>query len=365
MVLRLRGQRHPVSSVIRPDRGHRDVRYPSVEVDPSGDEHQSLLVSATGPAGAHLAVTYAYTQDEPYALSSPRPSRSTTPNGDPIGETRTFDIDPDVPSIDLDNFSHNYLGYPNYSTPDPGDPGADQLYESQDENYLYSTMISTPSSATVSTYDSAHRLVSRSVLGVFNNGAPTVPVTTQTAAFPDLAAINNQPGNYAKPTSTTVQYRSRSGPNGFIQVRDADARTVKTSTTYDDSGRIKTTTDELDTTTTYTYDPTFGLPTSVVVTAPDGTVQSTTNTLTDDGKSILNSMVAIGDDGPSVSARSVTTYTFDDFGEPRTRTVTWAPGAAPDGDGGGPASATTTYASTIDGSTRTMMITYAAGTSAA
>ncbi len=69
--------------------------------------------------------------------------------------------------------------------------------------------------------------------------------------------------------------------------------------------------------------------------------------------------------GQPLSARSTTTYAYDAIGQLQRRTMTWAPGTAP--DTGGPASVTTTFDSTVDTAarTRTITTTTAVGTTAA
>jgi YD repeat-containing protein len=136
---------------------------------------------------------------------------------------------------------------------------------------------------------------------------------------------------------------------------------------YDSHGRVTSSTDEAGTTTVTTYDGTFGLITGVTITGADGSRSQTTNVLSTDHKTIHSATTAYAAPGQPLSARSTTTYLYDGFGQPAQRTMTWAPGAKPAGDSGGPDTVTTTFASTVDvaAHTRTITTTTAAGTSAA
>ena len=143
--------------------------------------------------------------------------------------TRTFDIDP--PENDSD---HNYAGYNTYVV-----PGEDALFASADPDYRYTTKISTDLSATLSTYDSAHRLVTREIRATDDPADDQITVQTQTMTYPDFAQPQSLPGNYSRPITTTITFSARSGPNGFTSAADRP-RTTKTTNTYDDHGRIAT-----------------------------------------------------------------------------------------------------------------------------
>jgi len=122
-----------------------------------------------------------------------------------------------------------------------------------------------------------------------------------------------------------------------------------------------------DTTTATTYDGVFGLITGVTITGADGSRSQTTNVLSADHKTISSATTAYAAPGQPLSARSTTSYLYDTSGQPTQRTMTWAPGAKPAGDSGGPDTVTTTFASSVDvaAHTRTVTTTTAAGTSAA
>ena len=134
---------------------------------------------------------------------------------------------------------------------------------------------------------------------------------------------------------------------------------------YDDHGRVTSSTDETGTTTTVSYDAAFGLILGVSITGADGSRSQTGHTLSGDRKTIVGGTTSYAAPGQPLSARATTTYGYDAIGQLTRRTMTWAPGAAPDTDG--PATVTTTFDSTVDTAarTRTITTTTAAGTAAA
>ena len=70
----------------------------------------------------------------------------------------------------------------------------------------------------------------------------------------------NVPGNYARPTSTTLTFHARSNSAGIVDA--GPDRSVTTSSEYDDHGRVVSSTDETGATTLTVYDDAFGLVTS-------------------------------------------------------------------------------------------------------
>ena len=308
-----------------------------------------------GPAAAQTTINYAaaaYPGALPliYAKSL----AMTDSDGNPLGSPSTFSIDPE------NNNRHDYAGYPDYiSTTE------DSLFEHADPHYRYSTEITTGQSSTLSTFDSLHRLVERQVSAASDSGNVTVQDQVMCySGFPP--AFSPPPANYARPLKTSVAYSASSGPSG-VTAATGPPRTVITRDTYDDHGRVLTSTDETGATTVTTYDPAYGLVTSVITTGKDGTQRELKNTLSADDKTINTSTLSQASGPGPLSARSVVTYTYDDFGQPATRTLAWEKDAAPPDDGNGPASSTTKYASTVDTSavTRSIAVTTGFGTTAA
>jgi RHS repeat-associated protein len=131
------------------------------------------------------------------------------------------------------------------------------------------------------------------------------------------------------------------------------------NSTYDDHGRVTQSTDETGTTAAITYDDEYGLITSVTITGTDGSRSQTTHVLSADKKTISSATTAyaVPDQPLTARARSKTSYWYDAYGQPARRTMTWAPGAKPADDSGGPDTVTTTFASSVDPVARTRTIT--------
>ena len=324
---------------------------------------QEFLDQITTQGGAQSQVTYAendYTDanNDTIALLYASSLAVTGPDG-PLNATRYFNIDP-TPNPDQHNYAgnngNNYLN-----------PTQDLLFGSGDTTYTYTTEIYTESTATFSTYDSAHRLVGRTVTANDANDNSVV-VQQQNMFYPPLVAIDQgvaPPPNYTNPTSTSITSYSRSGPNGPTGPADTTGpgRTVTTKTAFDSHGRIQSATDETGAVTTITYDDShgYGMPISTTTTDPAGQVLRTVSTtLTADHKSIQSTTQADLNASGKVSARSVVSYTYDGAGRPTSQTTTWA-GAAPPGNGGGPASTTTHYDNTFDLNARTRTIAVTSG----
>jgi RHS repeat-associated protein len=223
-----------------------------------------------------------------------------------------------------------------------------------------------PQTSTLSTFDSKHRLVARTV------SVGRTAVQRQTSTYPPVQQ-SPVPGNYARPLSTTVTYLAASSTAGITTATTAKGgaagggRSTTETRTYDDHGRVLSSTDATGTSTVTTYDPSFGLVTGSTVTGRDGSRRQTSNVLTADQKSIQGSTTGYAAPGQPVRARSTTSYRYDTLGQPSQRIMTWAPGAKPSGNSGGPDSVTTTFAGSVDTSahTRTITTTTAAGTTAA
>ena len=319
-----------------------------------------LLTSVVSPSQAHTLITY---QEIGYesGLTAVHSVVTVDQSGKVLGPARLFLMNP------LGD-QHNYTGYPTYNG-----GTTDRLFASGDRFYFYTTSIAScvvtqpevpascpgaPSSAQ-STYDSQHRLVTRKVLGL---GA--VPIQTQSATYLPVTGLGSVAPNYARPMRSTVTYSAATSVAGTTA---AGGRTVSTNRVYDSHGRVTQSTDEAGTTTATTYDGMFGLITGVTITGADGARSQTTNVLSADHKTISSATTAYAAPGQPLTARSTTSYLYDTSGQPTQRTMTWAPGAKPAGDSGGPDTVTTTFASSVDTAahTRTITTTTAAGTPAA
>jgi len=320
-----------------------------------------LLTSVISASQARTLITYQSIGYQP-GLTAVQAVVTVDASGTVLGPARLFSMDPAQNTA-----RHNYTGYPRYHG-----GSSDGLFESGDPNYFYTTSMTScvirqlpapatcPGSptSTVSTYDSQHRLVARTVL------AGPVPVQHQTATYPPVRAAG-VPGNYARPQTTTVTYPATSGVAGIAAA--TGSRTVTTSRTYDDHGRVTQSTDETGTTTAITYDDAYGLITSVTITGADGSRSQTTHVLSADHKTISSATTAYAAPGQPLTARSTASYRYDASGQPAQRTMTWAPGATPAGGSGGPDTVTTTFATSVNLATptRTITSTTAAGTPAA
>ncbi|GAA3627390.1 RHS repeat-associated core domain-containing protein [Microlunatus ginsengisoli] len=329
-------------------------RVTTFQYGPVPEATSQYLKTIIGPAGATTTVTY-----KPIDFTSPTLKlfvasdlAVTDSDGNALSPTRHFDINPSG------NGNHNYAGYPTYVS-----TTTDLLFARADPGYRYSTSLYTDASATVSTYDSMHRLRSRQV--------QVSGLLVQQHDF-DFPGFSPTP-NYAQPTTTTLTNWGTSGPDGFT-VADTP-RVTSTTTSYDDHGRVETSTDnQTGTTTTMTYDPTFGLITDKEITQvrtvggqpqPAITLQSVSNTLTADLRSVQTSTTSeASPTGDHLSARTSETYGYDGYGQLASKKVSFAAGAAPPNNGGGPASSTTTYTSTVNPGavTRTVAVTVGAGT---
>jgi len=237
-----------VRSVTDPAGAAAHFAYSSVSGSPV-----ELLTSVTSASLARTLITYQSIGYQP-GLTAVQAVVTVDASDTVLGPARLFSMDPEQNTA-----QHNYTGYPDYNG-----GSSDGLFESGDRDYFYTTSMTScvirqlpapatcPDSptSTVSTYDSQHRLVDRRVL------AGPVTVQHQTATYPPVRAVN-VPGNYARPATTTLTYSATSGAAGIAAA--TGSRTVTTSRTYDDHGRVTQSTDETGTTTATTFDDKYGL----------------------------------------------------------------------------------------------------------
>ena len=125
-----------------------------------------LLTSVVSASHAHTHITYQEIGPPP-VFTAVASVVTTDASGTVMGPARLFSMNPRE-----NTDRHNYTGFPNYHG-----GTTDQLFESGDQHYFYTTSISScvvtevpPPAAcprspmsTVSTYDSQHRLVERTV----------------------------------------------------------------------------------------------------------------------------------------------------------------------------------------------------------
>ena len=313
------------------------------------------LRTVIGPAGARSVVTI-----EPVTFTSPdltlfiaKQLDVEDSDGNPLAPTRYVTLDPAANSG-----QHNYAGYPDYLSTD----GTDQLFAQADPGYRYSTSIYTDYSATISTYDSLHRLISRQITAPSEEDQADDVVQQHDFAYAGFATPANLPANYDRPLGTKVSNWTQSGPNGIVTL-DAP-RVNSSSNVYDDHGRIVSETGPTGVTTATTYDDTYGLITNQTTSVSTDILQTVTHTLSPDKTYVQNSTTTVAAPDGDLTARTKETYGFDEYGQLTSRKVDWAPNAAPPNDGGGPASSTTTYETTLsaDKLTRSIAVTLGAGT---
>ncbi len=348
------GVRAATTITLDGSRGVSTVQDPSgatasFEYTPVAGSTVELLTTITSTTQAKTHIRY---QDGgPSGLVAVASVATTDASNNVLGPVRLFSLNP------AGNDDHTYTGYPTYS-------GAttDELFASRNTTYRYTTEISScvipalpvppqcpsPPISTLSTYDSQHRLVQRDVK------AGAVIVQHQTSTYPPIEP-GELGGNYARPLSTTIEYAATSSVAGIASA--AGTRTVTTNRSYDQHGRVLTSTDETGTTTAITYDERFGLIGNVTITGADGSRSVTSHTLSADGTTIQDATTAYAEPGQPLTARTTTSYLYDQFGQPHQRTMTWAPGAKPAGDSGGPDTVVTTFDSAIDAAARTRTIT--------
>ena len=315
-----------------------------------------LLATVVSALGAQTRVRYQQIPSVP-GLTAVQSVVTTDGSGHVMGPARLFSMNP------TGNVAqHNYAGFPDYVG-----GGSDRLFESGDPTYRYLTaLVSCPTTAsppptqcpgsptsTISTYDSQHRLVDREIV----LGQATVQKHVMT--YPAVRR-GNLDANYARPTSASVTSLTP-GPG---QSKPA-TRTVTTTRTYDDHGRVTKATNETGAVTTTTYDSRFGLVTGEHMAGVDGSQQQLSRTLDPDGKTVVTSSSAVAAKGQGLQPRSTTTYTYDTSGQLTSSTMTWAPGAKPTGSSGGPDTVTTRYDRKVDlvGGTVSIDTTIATGTS--
>ena len=272
----------------------------------------------------------------------------TDANSRQVLTERHFDLNPS------DNKGqHNYTGYPQYNA-----KGPNALFTSNDAGYQYTTELSDSSSAVEFTYNSLHLLISQKVLTASGPGGLK---TSQTQVYcypvycpPKMTSWTSLPANYAKPTSVAVTYGDPSHkPN----------RTVTTSSAYNDEGLQTSATNAAGTTTATTYNS-YGLPVTQTVTGTDGSTSITTDTFTDDGKSVQTVSTATGPSANAATARTVATYSYNGYGQVTGESLAWAPGAKPKDDSDGPDQVDTSQQISFDTAahTQTDVFTTAAGT---
>ena len=328
-------------------------RITTFQYGPVPGATEQYLQTVKGPAGATSLISI-----KPVTYTSPDLTlfvvdtlQVADGDGNLLSPTRTFDISPT-------GSNHNYAGYPNHVST----TGSDALFASGDSGYRYTTSISTTASATISTYDSLHRLVNRQISAYSQEDGENDIVQEHDFAYTGFASPANLPPAYDRPQQTTLTNWTRSGPGGIVA---ADKPRIETSTAeYDNHGRVVDETGPTGAETLTTYDPAYGMITNQTTMLSTDVVQVVKSTLSADKKAVYQSTTSAASADGELTARTSETYGYDDHGQLTSRQSTWAPGAAPPDNGGGPASSTTTYATTLsaDNLTRSIAVTVGAGT---
>ncbi|MER7959382.1 hypothetical protein [Streptomyces sp. NPDC096030] len=309
-----------------------------------GGQPGRLLTRVEAPSGAVTRIGY----DQPHGFPVVSSLKVTDQQGKNLTPERTFRL-----AAEGEHAGHDFTGRGQYSS-----PGA--LFDSADEGYRYVTELSDGHSTVRSVYNSLHLLKERTT-SLHVNGEP-VPVLTQQLQYegeredgalpppaPDL------PANYAKPTKATVTH---------IAPGTGAERTTTETARFDDRGRQVERTDTNGAKTVTEYG-TYGQVTQSTTTGADGTVAVTENTFTPDGRSLAATRELTGDKDTVPAARTTTSFTVDEHGEPASKAVTWADAedARPEGDQG-PEKIAETYTTGVDTEkhTRATTVTTDAGT---
>ncbi len=321
---------------------------------PGSSADVELVTSVVSAAQARTTITYDDVPQQP-GLTMVQSLLTVDASGAVVGPARYFSLNPPENQND-----HNYTGYPTWNGGD-----TDRLFTSGSD-YTYTTSISScvvtsspapetcPGAAltTLSTYDSQHRLVGRTIK------AGQVTVQRQTNGYVAVKPSDLDP-NYARPTTLALTYSATSNASGIKAA--SGSRTANATRVYDTHGRVQSSTDENGATTVTTYDDIYGLITGVTVTGADGSRSQITNGLSADHKTIHTATTASAAPGQPLSARSTSTYEYDGQGQPAKRTMVWAPGAKPADYSSGPDTVTTTFFSAVDAAARTRRLTITTG----
>ncbi|MER7959968.1 RHS repeat-associated core domain-containing protein [Streptomyces sp. NPDC096030] len=299
-----------------------------------------LLTRAEAPSGAVTQAGYAQPHGFPVASSL----KVTDPAGRNLAAERTFTL-----GGSGEQEGHDFTGRGQYAS-------ADELFDSADPDYRYTTELSDGRSTVRSVFNSLHLLKERTASLAVNGELR--PVRTQELEYggereegrvpPPASGL---PADYGKPVKASVTVHDPA---------TGASRTTTETARFDDHGRPVEHTDATGAVTVTAYDLTaldqqdsgapagYGLPLKTVTTGTDGAQTVSENTLSEDRRSITavrQSVKNKGDAGPS--ARTVATFTLNGEGETTGKTVTWAEGARPEG-AEGPDSVTETYTSSTD-----------------
>ncbi|MFF7183381.1 RHS repeat-associated core domain-containing protein [Streptomyces sp. NPDC008121] len=328
-----------------------------------------LLTRVEAPTGAVTRIGY----DQPHGTPTVSSLKVTDTEGRSLAPERTFRL-----GTEGEHAGHDFTGRGRYAS-------ADALFDSADTDYRYVTELSDGHSTVRSVYNSLHLLKERTVS--LNADGELKPVRSQQLTYegerengqvpPPASAL---PANYGKPVRATDTVHDPA--TGM-------SRTATETARFDEHGRETERTDVTGAVTVTAYDATalprhtgdtgpeadsgggdgqpagYGLPVKVTVTGSDGAQTITEHTLSADRKSVASTTEAVKNAGEQEpSARTVTRFRVDGHGELSGRTVTWAPGAEPQGTGG-PDALAETYESTVDtgARTRTGMVKSGAGVS--
>ncbi|MER7959677.1 RHS repeat-associated core domain-containing protein [Streptomyces sp. NPDC096030] len=330
------------------------------------DQPGRLLTRVEAPTGAVTRISYSQPHGFPIASSL----KVTDQAGKNLAAERTFRLE-----AQGEHAGHDFTGRGQYTSPD-------SLFDSADADYRYATELSDGRSTVRSVYNSLHLLKERTAL--LHHDGELKPVRTQSFAYageqqdgqapPPASAL---PANYSKPVRASVtvhdpatgRSRTTTETARFDDYGRETERTsvtgAKTVTAYDAPATALPEDGEADTSGEDSSPAGYSLPLRVTVTGSDGARTITENTLTGDRKSIASTTQLVQNTGETrPSARTATAFQANAHGEITRKTVTWAPGARPNG-AQGPDEITETYHSSTDTSarTRTVTVNNAAGAS--
>ncbi|MFF7183147.1 RHS repeat-associated core domain-containing protein [Streptomyces sp. NPDC008121] len=318
-----------------------------------------LLTRVEAPAGAVARMEYA----EPHGFPVTSSVKVTDPDSRQLTAERTFTLAPDG-----EHAGHDFTGRGRYAS-------ADELFDSADPGYRYTTELADQNSAVRSTYNSLHLLKERTAH--IKLGGELRPVRSQKLEYAGESeggavppAASALPPNYARPVRAAVT---------FHDPGSGKSRTTAETTRFDDHGREVERTDAAGATTVTEYDAPaldsggpgspsggYGLVLRQTVTGPDGAQAVTENTLSQDRRSITSTRQSVKNSGnQQPSARTVTSFSVNEHGEVTQKSVTWASEEAkPDGVEV-PQEITETYETAVDTAahTRTDTVKNTAGTS--
>ncbi|MFD9458819.1 RHS repeat-associated core domain-containing protein [Streptomyces sp. NPDC059985] len=273
------------------------------------------LNKVTGPSGITATVRYL----EPFAgivAVDDVTVSASTPQGKKTYETRKFTMDP------------RGQGGNTFAGRDVAG-GSEGLFDSSDLDFKYETQISDGHTAVRSTYNKLHLLKNRELRrldnqAIFYNQEFTYP-GEDTYGRPPIDPMKIP--NYSRPRSSVTNYLGQAGAK----------RTVKETAAFDNFGRKVESVDFLGVKTSIKYDSNSGEHGQIIettVTGPDGQEKEIVKNIpSKDRKSIESTQTLVANEAGELKAQTSTSFEVNAFGETVKRTVSWADGVQPGGEG--------------------------------